>query len=122
MLHGEKMSEPKTVWVGKSFGKEPKYACKHCNARFDKPQSLGAHVTARHSSIMGEEVLQYYIGVRRNLKENGEPCPYCGQRFYTTRTFANHIIDSHKKEVEANIAKMKTHQEQMKLTKDAEGY
>ena len=108
------MSQPKSVWIGDRFGKEPKYACKRlqedgspCQARFDKPQSLGAHVTARHSSIMGEEVLQYYIGVRRNLKENGEACPYCHEKFFTTRSFANHILSIHKDQVDKKIQEMK---------------
>ena len=61
------MSEPKSVWVGKDFGKEKKYACKHCSATFDRPQSLGAHITAHHSK--SKETLEWIIAERKRLKD-----------------------------------------------------
>ena len=100
------MSEPKTVWVGKDFGKEKKYACKHCSATFARPQSLGAHVTAHHR---GPEILEWAMSERKSWKDEGRTCPFgCGFKSHNPRELARHIMDSHKKEVEANVAKLKT--------------
>lgn len=100
------MSEPKTIWVGKDFGKEGKYKCKHCGARFVKPQSLGAHVTAHHTK--NEEVLEYVMAGRKRFKEDGELCPWgCGERFYSPRKLVGHILSVHKDQVEKRIQEMK---------------
>ena len=103
------MNEPKTVWIGKDFGKEKKYACKHCSATFEKPQSLGAHVTAHHSR--GPDVLEWVMGERKKWKDEGQACPFrCGFESHNPRELAKHMMDSHKKEIEENVRKFKEKQ------------
>ena len=98
-------SEEKTVWQGALYGKEAKYKCKYCNAAFIKPQSLGAHVTARHTSL--PEVLEYFIGARKYLAENGEKCPWgCGEMFYSSAKLLNHITTVHSEQVAEKVKEL----------------
>ena len=105
--------QPKSVWIGDRFGKEPNYACKRllydgspCPARFDKPQSLGAHVTAFHTK--GPDVLEWAMGERRRWNEKGEVCPWgCGETFHSPKKLGSHIFSVHKDQVEKHIQEMK---------------
>lgn len=79
------------------------YPCKYpgCDAKYPKPQSLGAHVTARHTR--DPKVLEFMMGQRvisRKKFKEGMSCSYgCGEILYSPKKLADHVIENHREEM-----------------------